>query len=257
MFPDRTLREVFHFHFLERLLKTTKPIAFTLKGGVNLRFFFKSPRYSEDMDLDVSGVPVHVLREKGYRLLAEKSFLRVLESHGIRELRLNDPSKAKHTETTQRFRLRLVTGSGEEFPTKVEFSRRERGTDIEIRTDPVDPEIARRYGTVSFLCPHYSGTTAAQQKIQALAGRALPQARDLFDLYLLHLGGHFPMASASRSLTGAQWKQAAEHAADLGFEQFRDQVLDFLEETERREYETPHRWKRIQEEVLHLLLRHD
>jgi predicted nucleotidyltransferase component of viral defense system len=50
---DRELCELFHFLFLERLLRTTSPELYVLKGGVNLRFFHQSPRYSEDLDLDV------------------------------------------------------------------------------------------------------------------------------------------------------------------------------------------------------------
>ncbi len=53
MLTDSQLREVFHFCFLDRLLKVSTPNLYVLKGGVNLRFFYNSPRYSEDMDLDV------------------------------------------------------------------------------------------------------------------------------------------------------------------------------------------------------------
>ena len=71
MIADRMLREAFHYFFLERLFRTLPSRQFILKGGVNLRFFFGSPRYSEDMDLDVQGIPVHALREKGYQIWAE------------------------------------------------------------------------------------------------------------------------------------------------------------------------------------------
>ena len=63
MFTDAQIREVFHFHFLERLLKLSDPGLYILKGGVNLRFFFKSPRYSEDMDIDVLAGSVQTLRK--------------------------------------------------------------------------------------------------------------------------------------------------------------------------------------------------
>ena len=53
MFSHRQQREVFHFLFLEQLLRISDPHAFVLKGGINLRFFFASSRYSEDMGLDV------------------------------------------------------------------------------------------------------------------------------------------------------------------------------------------------------------
>jgi len=41
------LRELFHLEFLRRLALKLKPGQYILKGGVNMRFFFGSPRYSE------------------------------------------------------------------------------------------------------------------------------------------------------------------------------------------------------------------
>ena len=58
------LREVFHFCFLEHLLLISDPKIYILKGGVNLRFFFSSPRYSEDMDIDVIAGSVSILKKK-------------------------------------------------------------------------------------------------------------------------------------------------------------------------------------------------
>ena len=120
-FDDKTQREVFHFLFLDRLLKISDPKFYVLKGGVNFRFFLQSPRYSEDMDLDVVGGAVETLKKNGYKILEDAAFQRNLQSFGIRSLKINDKEKAKHTETTQRFSLRLVNDAGEEFPTKVEF----------------------------------------------------------------------------------------------------------------------------------------
>lgn len=68
MLTDTQIREAFHFHFLERPLKTADPSIYVLKDGVNLRFFFHSPRYSEDMDLDVLAGSVGTLRKNGYRI---------------------------------------------------------------------------------------------------------------------------------------------------------------------------------------------
>ena len=40
-----------------------------VKGGVNLRAWFGSRRYSEDLDLDVAGFAPHVLRERFDKIL--------------------------------------------------------------------------------------------------------------------------------------------------------------------------------------------
>lgn len=83
MFSDIQLREAFHFCFLHRLLQISDIDLYVLKGGVNLRFFFGSPRYSEDMDLDVVAGSVATLKKNGYKILGDAAF-RVLAGACIR-----------------------------------------------------------------------------------------------------------------------------------------------------------------------------
>jgi predicted nucleotidyltransferase component of viral defense system len=243
MLSDKELRECFHLLFLENLRRSTAdPRLYVLKGGVNLRFFFRSPRYSEDMDLDVLGGSVMTLKKNGYKILESPSFRRTLATYGIQDIKINDPAKAKQTETTQRFRVRLVNQAGEEFPTKVEFSRRSEGDDF--MEENIDPDVAARYKRLSFHFQHYPGTTAAAQKIRALAGRPTTQARDVFDLYILFLG---------HQLKKDQWKlsrqtidQACESALSISYEQYRDQVEEYLTSDGRREFGGASRWAEIQ-----------
>src|SRR3970040_1007829 len=100
MYSSRELREIFHFCFLERLLKIADANLFVLKGGVNLRFFFRSPRYSEDMDLDVLTGNVATLKKNGYKVLEDAGFRRALRVYGIADIEFNDPHHDKHTATT-------------------------------------------------------------------------------------------------------------------------------------------------------------
>jgi len=53
------VREVFHLEFLRELVKAIPTSAFVLKGGSNIRFFFGSVRYSEDMDIDIYNDCLH------------------------------------------------------------------------------------------------------------------------------------------------------------------------------------------------------
>ena len=53
----------------------------------------------------------------------------------------------------------------------------------------IDPEIARQYRKLSYRCRHYAGEVAVVQKVKALAGRTVTQARDVFDLAILFTGG--------------------------------------------------------------------
>lgn len=68
---DVQVVELFHVAFLDVLSRRLQPDRYVLKGGVNLRYFFGSPRYSEDIDLDSLGVPVFNLEKKVDDLLEE------------------------------------------------------------------------------------------------------------------------------------------------------------------------------------------
>lgn len=245
-YNDKELREAFHLLFLENLLRVSSPNIFVLKGGVNLRFFFKSPRYSEDMDLDVLAGSVPTLKKNAYKILENASFRRSLATYGIVDLKINDPAKAKQTETTQRFRLRLVTQTGEEFPTKIEYSR--RSIEETFAEDNIDPEISAQYMRLAFRCQHFIGASAATQKIQALAGRPVTQARDVFDLYILYLGNHLSRPGFSRPK--ALLEKARECASSIHYDQYRDQVEEYLTSTGRQDFGGPTKWKQIQTQIM-------
>lgn len=245
----RQLREIFHLLFLSRLLKVADPALFVLKGGVNLRFFFKSPRYSEDMDLDALGGAVATLRKNGYAILDSQAFRRSLHTYGIADIIVNDPEKAKHTGTTQRFRLQLVTEANERLPTKVEFSR--RGAKEDFLREAIDPSIVRPYKQLSFSCQHYAAKVAAHQKIQALANRAAAQARDVFDLYILRLGGH--VSAHDMELSGELRERAAEQLLSMDFTDYSGQVLEFLEVDDRERYGSEDAWGEMRDCVFELL----
>ena len=250
MFTHRQQREVFHFLFLERLLRISDPRAFVLKGGINLRFFFASSRYSEDMGLDVLAGAVGTLRKNGYRILRDPAFAKMLATYGIAELILGDPAKAKHTATTQRFRARLVNTAGESHPTKVEFSRRVQSGESVLET--IDPSVAQAYRRLSFPCRHYSAAAACQQKLLALANRRQVQARDAFDLYLLWLGGHVQPGTAG-SLTPGQRERAAGTVLGFTYADYAGQVLEYLEPAERQRFAGEGVWGEVVERAFALV----
>ncbi|MFO1509546.1 MAG: nucleotidyl transferase AbiEii/AbiGii toxin family protein [Steroidobacteraceae bacterium] len=251
MFSARQLREIFHFCFLENLLRIADAKQFVLKGGVNLRFFFRSPRYSEDMDVDVLAGGVATLKKNGYRVLGDPTFRRTLRTYGIADIAINDPDKARHTQTTQRFRVQLITASGEKLPGKVEFSRR-AGAGLARVVEPIDPEVARQYHRLGFLCQHYSGEAAAVQKVLALAGRSVTQARDVFDLDILLRGGHahLPILEAVSARDRAV---ACQNLESLDFAAYSGQVLEFLDEEHRASYGNRPAWNAMVNRVRELL----
>lgn len=217
---------------------------------MNLRFYFRSPRYSEDMDLDVLAGSVETPRRNGYRILEDRGLLRALQSYGISRIELNDPAKAKHTATTQRFRLRLVNAAGVALPTKVEFSR--RGSDDAFVMETLDPGIALPYRRLAYSCQHYRADAAVRQKILALANRAEVQARDVFDLFILWRGGHIGPGTSS-SVDPSDLARATDNVLALDYPAYAGQVLPYLASDALREFESLAAWNEMVDRTLDLL----
>ena len=91
--------ELFHLLFVSQLVRKLDKRFYALKGGCNMRFFFKSPRYSEDIDLDVHGISVDVLRTKVNSILNSKPFTDILQ---VRDIEIEHITEHEQTEATQR-----------------------------------------------------------------------------------------------------------------------------------------------------------
>jgi hypothetical protein len=171
-------REVFHLLFLRELVRTVPLSAFVLKGGTNLRFFFGSIRYSEDMDLDASGL------------------------------------------------------------------------DEGVRVEPVAAEILAAYRMPPVIVPHYDAHSAAMQKVVALFSRALPQARDIFDLYLLSSRPEVLEVGLGHGFAPESIQRARDRIDSIGYRQYRDTVVDFLGPEDRAAHDSPSVWDEIRLRVL-------
>jgi hypothetical protein len=58
MWVERQAVEIFHLQFLRVFGTRVDKNLYALKGGGNLRFFYRSIRFSEDIDLDLAGISV-------------------------------------------------------------------------------------------------------------------------------------------------------------------------------------------------------
>jgi len=235
------IREIFHIEFLRWLGRTVKPENYAIKGGVNLRFFFKSFRYSEDMDIDARSMKVFQLQEAVMKILNNRAFQDNLKSFGMARIIAPDISKAKQTETTQRFKAHLILSSGEDLFTKIEFSR--RGFAGDVITGLVDDGILRAYKLAPLLAPHYDCYSAAAQKADALASRAEVQARDIFDLFVLSSQCFGLRAHAAIDEETAQ--KALERISEVDFIQFRDTVVSYLSAGDQEAYNNAASWEEV------------
>jgi predicted nucleotidyltransferase component of viral defense system len=220
-----------------------------VKGGVNLRLWYGSPRWSEDLDLDaISGEP-YQLREAVDRLVTASTFTTLLKAQGLTLARATKP---KQTDTTQRWKFEIQPDGGTTpLHTKVEFSR--RGVADEFVLEPARAAVVRLYGVPAPTAHHYTAPAAMRQKIGALAGRAEPQARDVFDLeHLLRTTGADPRPLPPRFQT--LLATALDRVVEMPYAAFKAQVVPFLAPDDQELLGSATAWDRMRELVVDRLL---
>jgi hypothetical protein len=229
---SREAAEVFHLLFLSQLgTKLDKKLC-AVKGGCNLRFFFGSPRFSENLDLDVTTIQQDTLLHKIDRLLGGRPLTLQLAAKG---LELEGFTAPKQTLTTQRWKVQLSGGPGRALHTKIEFSR--RGLSEGVAFEPVDPALVRAYKVSAVSATHYVLDAALAQKVAALAGRAETQARDVFDAdFLLRSGANPDTLSPDAR---ARISEALANATAVTFDAFSGQVLPYLPEDQQADFDAP------------------
>ena len=246
MWNERQAIEIFHLLFLAQLGRRVDKTLFALKGGCNLRFFLRSIRYSEDIDIDIHTMAVATLKNNVETILASPALRLSLRT---KQIEIEHVTSAKQTATTQRWKVGIRLAGGSPIPTKLEFSR--RGLDADHVLEPVDAELVRTYELHPILAPHYSVEAAFHQKILALACRTETQARDIFDLKLLLDGG-----AGGQALTVDVTKEiprAITNALTIGFDEFSGQVRAYLSPDHQEYYRTRKVWESLQEEVVRAL----
>jgi predicted nucleotidyltransferase component of viral defense system len=237
--------ESFHLSLLRMLEARLDRAKWVVKGGVNLRAWFGSRRYSEDLDLDVVNCSPHVLREKFDKVLSSRPLAEILTTQGLAIARISTP---KQTDTTQRWKMELkAEGVSVPLHTKVEFSRRTSGEE-EYSLEPVRSDVVRPYGIPAPTANHYTAPAAMLQKVRALARRSETQARDVWDLdHLIRTtsGDPRPLPSGEKALLA----QAFERTLSLDYDVFKAQVVPYLSAEDQVDYGTRDTWDRMSELV--------
>lgn len=243
--PRETV-EVFHLEFVRVLAATQAKYA--IKGGCNLRFFFGSVRYSDDLDLDVTVTAKGTLEKQVDKILKSRPLAHLLKIHGIKIAQI---SKPKQTDTTQRWKVALETEQYSNINTKIEFSRRPSYSAVE---GPIDVAVAERYRLSRTNARHYDSTEAIAQKVEALVGRREVQARDVFDLNLLLSSSQNEDCFDSLVARGVDLKAAANRAMEISYEQYAARVVAYLVPEHVEIYGTRAAWEAMRSRVVDFLL---
>ncbi|GEM_PF-127030 len=260
MLSDVVAREVFHVLLLEHLTQQLGQ-RLVLKGGVNLRLFFGSPRYSQDIDFDAAPDVRSAAKAAISKSLRDPYLRRRFVQLGGGDIRLPD-KPSTDTETTLRYKFGVVTSGGIDLPTKIEVSFRPRpaldtaiieGVASALVDGYRSPADIRSVGVRArgatpalplLMVPHYGRLPAIRQKIGALALRTEIQSRDIFDLGVLD-AVRLDTADAvllRKNLTASVLREAAARALEIPFAAYRDEVLAYLDPADRSRYDTGQIW---------------
>jgi hypothetical protein len=183
MYSGRQLREIVHFCFLERSLRIADAKLFVLKEGLNLRFFFRRPRYFRRHGPGCTGWERRYAEEE--RLQGSQG--RSVPPHAAHVwdcgCRGERPQQG-HPYVDSVLSVQLVTSASERLPSKVEFSRRGPAQDMpaEVATtapEPVDSEIARQYKRLNFAAARY-GFSARKPPLHTADGTCSTSGRRLY-----------------------------------------------------------------------------
>jgi hypothetical protein len=203
------------------------------------------------MDLDAADLPVHLLRDKVMDILDSPALADTMRTFGIERVMPPDIARAKQTETVQRFKVHLLTAAGQDLNTKVEFSR--RGLDAPVRAEPVSSPVLAAYRMAPLIVPHYTAAAAIRQKIGALVSRPQPQARDVFDLYVLSSRPEASEVDLADACTASERQEARERIFSITCAQYRDTVVSFLGPEDRPAHDAEAVWDEIRLRALSLL----
>ncbi len=219
-------REYFHLLVLRQLAPRLAGRNYAVKGGICLRFFHRSSRLSEDMDLDIAeGVRVDTLAKAVDAVLNSQALLASLAPRGIGRLRI---SKPKQTGITQRWKVGLVLGNDLTLATKIEFSRRQNK--ITSTSGLPDGRLLSQYRLPSFAASFYDAVSMTEQKLFALAADARYAVRDLFDLHHLFFVAGVDPARIRTGMPQDVLRSALEKIGRFSREDFLEQVAPFLTE---------------------------
>lgn len=238
--------ELFHLMFLRQFSAQISADLYAVKGGCNLRFFFGSIRYSEDLDLDICTIAQETLQNKVSKILTGMPLLKLLQGYGVTGLEV---AASKQTLTTQRWKIQVHTEQSDiPFYTKIEFSRRNEKIQAELAN--IDKRICQMYRLPPVRLSHYRHAEAIAQKILALAHRSLTQARDIFDLYFLL---HYSKPDLQYSFEKKTLVCAEEALLSIDYNDYQSQVVNFLEPEEQSIYKNKAYWETISNDVLFYL----
>jgi len=243
--------ESFHLAFLQALATRANLAAWALKGGGNLRFFYLSDRFSEDIDLDTFDIEPWAFQERVDQTLASDLLKRTL---GVLGSRIEYVNPKERSETRSKWVIGIRHQSEPDpVRTQIQVAHGDHPRRDFVRVEPVGAAATAPYAA-ALRRPtfgHYLPRAAIAQKVDALRGREVRQPRDVFDLDLLFRVA--PDAVARGDIDEADLRAAITRVVEIGHDEFRAKVLSFIEPAMLPLYEPVEAWEGMQMTVIERL----
>ncbi len=207
VFPN-TIREYFQHVFLSELYKLPTAEKMLFKGGTALRIIYGSPRFSEDLDFSLFGVP-----KSGIKHFVGSLFLKVLTEIERIGAKVEIGEK---TESTSGGYFGTATLHTLDYPlVEIEINVSSRnGRKIKGEVDSITNDFTPSYNLI-----HLSQEELVNEKIfGALVERKKP--RDFYDLYFLmrkgmiSIEGKKELSKIKNDIIG--WAKKIDFQAELG-----------------------------------------
>jgi predicted nucleotidyltransferase component of viral defense system len=166
------IREYFQHLFLSRLYETEGAEKVLFKGGTALRIVYGSPRFSEDLDFSVFGVP-----QRELQAFIENIFTKILVE--IQRIGIHVELGPKPGPTSGGYYGEASFRIYEYPPTTVSINVSARnGREMRGEVDSVSNDFVPTYNVF-----HLSQESLVDEKVDALLERR--KARDFYDLYFI------------------------------------------------------------------------
>ena len=218
------IRELFHMVFLRNFSQKFAGRMYALKGGICLRFFYNSIRFSEDIDFDISQkIPIDTLSKNIDNILKSQVTISNLLSYGITDINFRE---VKRTRVTQRWKVKLIMSDKTELSTKIELSKRKN--EFSWISGIPDRELLLVYQVTPFVSQYYNAIELATQKIYALASGTRTAVRDLFDLHHLFFSCNVNVDEVKKEIKGDVLKDCINKISVFKISDFQSEIIPFL-----------------------------
>ena len=232
-----TAREYLQARILQRLQEQGAFLKWAFVGGTALRFLFRMPRYSEDLDFSMVGDA----RDHGFVHFVNK-VKAAFEAEGYTaDLRIRDREAVKSA---------FIKFRGLLFELGIS-PRRDEALSIRVEIDTNPPAgatmattIIRRFVTLNLL--HHDRSSLLSGKLHAVLSRPYLKGRDLYDLAWYLAEGSWPEPNfpflnnaltqtgwSGPEVTGANWRRiVVEKLEKVRWDQAVRDVSPFLERSQ-------------------------